>query len=512
MKIRFITTPIYYVNGDPHIGHAHTSIMGDILKRYNLMKGADTLYSTGTDEHGQKNQEAIEKSGLTSEEYLTRQSNRFKTLFDRLNVSYDYYVRTSHQHHGKTVSLVLDRLYQKQLVYKKEYSGLYCLGCEQFKKISDLDSEGRCPDHLTKPVQQTETNYFLKLEPYRHWLIQWITSSAGLIQPEFYKKEILGMLEEPLEDLCISRPKSRVWLGIELPFDPSFVTYVWFDALINYISTIGYNENPEFDRYWNHSVHLMAKDIIKTHIIYWPIMLKALDLNPPSYYRIHGYWIAEGGQKMSKSLGNYVEPNELIDAVGTDGLRYYLAKTMGGSDAQISKSLVVSCYNTDLANNIGNLLSRVVKFAIKRFNSIIPSPDSIDERDASLREIIVNRIVSETEKIDLTILPESVKAMLDISNQLNLFYNDTAPWQLAKDPLQQPRLESTIYVMLDCIRMLFEFMFPVIPSTSNIVLRSLGLEEIPLKAEQHHFQIDRLPRNGKLSDPGSLFPRIDITG
>ncbi|HPQ41465.1 MAG TPA: class I tRNA ligase family protein, partial [bacterium] len=258
MAPQYITTPIYYVNGSPHIGHAHTSIMGDILKRFNLMRGDPTFYSTGTDEHGQKIQQVIEESGADAETFLAAQAKQFKDLFDRCNVAYDVFVRTTDAHHKTIVREVLQNLYDKGLIRKKEYTGLYCVGCEQFKMEAELDGEGRCRDHLTVPQKQTETNYFFGLEAHRPWLIDWLKSNDDLIRPESYRREILGMLNEPLEDLCISRPKSRVWHGIELPFDPDFVSYVWFDALLNYTSNIGMYHNPDFDMWWNNVTHIMA--------------------------------------------------------------------------------------------------------------------------------------------------------------------------------------------------------------------------------------------------------------
>ena len=504
----YITTPIYYVNGDPHIGHAHTSIMGDILKRCHLMRGEKVLYSTGTDEHGQKNQEAIEKSNLGEEGYLSQQSNRFRKLFDRLNVSYDIYVRTSNPSHKKAVGAFLTRLYDAGLIYKKDYSGLYCVGCEQFKKVTDLDSEGRCPDHLAKPVTQTETNYFFKLSQFQDWLMDALQKDDDLIAPENYRKEVLAMLNEPLEDLCISRPKSRVWLGIELPFDRDFVTYVWFDALLNYISNLNFGENDQFEEWWDYSMHIMAKDIIKTHIIYWPIMLKAAGIKMPHRYRIHGYWVGEGGQKMSKSLGNVVDPNGVVDRVGVDGLRFYLARTMGGNDAQISENLIVSAYNTDLANNIGNLHARVVKFAGKRTGFKIPTPREIFSEDARLQRKIIEIVQPAFESLDLITIPNYVQAALNVADLMNLHFNDIAPWKLAKEAGQEDRLSSVLYVMMDSIRILYEFLWPVIPESANKALSSIGAKEMTMEPCAHQFISGGLVPGNPFLDSGVLFPRL----
>lgn len=509
MRSRYITTPIYYVNGDPHIGHAHTSIMGDILKRSWQMLGRDVFYSTGTDEHGQKNQEAITGSGLDADAYLSRQSLRFRQLFDRLNVSYDFFMRTTFEKHKIVVSRVLEDIYRKGLIYKTDYTGNYCVGCEQFKKATDLDEAGRCPDHLTKPVRQTETNYFFRLSPFQEWLKSYIRSDAGLIQPDFYASEVLAMLEEPLEDLCISRPRKRVWLGIELPFDRDYVTYVWFDALLNYISNIGYGENPDFDKWWSCSVHLMAKDIIKTHIIYWPIMLKAAGLNPPFQYRIHGYWVGEGGQKMSKTLGNVVEPNEMVDLAGVDGLRFYLAKSMGGTDAQISPSLITACYNTDLANNIGNLHSRIVKFIKKQCDYRVPDPASIHPDDAAVTAFSAQQAQAALDRIDLAFVPDLIATALRIADRLNLHFNDMEPWKLIRDPSATERLESVLFSALDGLRILFELLSPVIPKSASAGLKSIGVQPPAPGSEKHRFEPGRLIRKVPLTQTPDLFPRIE---
>lgn len=315
----YITTPIYYVNGAPHVGHAHTSVMGDILKREYRMQNKNVFFTTGVDEHGQKNQKAIEKSGCSAQEYLDNRCAEFRSLADKLNVKYDYFVRTSNESHKKAVQYVLNEVNHKGLIISKEYEGLYCVGCEMYKTQSDLDENGCCPDHQIKPILMKENNYFFKLSEYQEWLIDYIKTHPEWIQPTHYANEILHLLEEPLPDLCISRTKERCNLGVELPFDSNYVAYVWFDALINYISSIGYPEKQlNFDKYWGNSVHLMAKDIIKTHCIYWPIMLKAIGLEPQNRNYIHGYWTGEGGIKMSKTIGNVVDPFEIIEEYGAD--------------------------------------------------------------------------------------------------------------------------------------------------------------------------------------------------
>lgn len=508
MNSKYITTPIYYVNGSPHIGHAHTSIMGDILKRFSMMQGVSTLYSTGTDEHGQKIQQVIEQSGQSADDFLAAQAKQFRDLFDRCNVSYDIFVRTTDAGHKKLVQEVLQDLYDRGLIRKKEYTGLYCVGCEQFKTEGELDEQGRCKDHLTLPQKQTETNYFFGLEEHRQWLIDWLKGDDNLIQPESYRREILGMLTEPLEDLCISRPKSRVWHGIELPFDSDFVSYVWFDALLNYVSNIGVGHNRNFDYWWNNVTHIMAKDIIKTHIIYWPIMLKAAGLKPPKQYRIHGYWVGEGGQKMSKSLGNVVDPNEVIDHLGVDALRYYLTKGMGGNDAQISKDLIEATYNTDLANNIGNLHSRVLKFVEKRFDGKVPDAPVITDADRELQQYVAETARQIMDTVDLVTLPDAVKSILQMADRLNTHYNDAEPWKLAKDDSVRDRFLSVCYVMLDCLQMVFRVLYPIIPETAGKALVSIGVAAPGNRPEKVEFAPGTLQQGSSLGPIENLFPRI----
>jgi methionyl-tRNA synthetase len=508
MSRRYLTTPIYYVNGDPHVGHAHTSVMADVLKSLDQMRGLDVWMTTGTDEHGQKNQEAAVASGLPPDEYLTRQSARFRVLFERLNVRFDQWVRTTTPAHKAVVTEALSRIHARGLITQKEYHGLYCVGCELFKKKTDLDAEGRCPDHLVPPVEMNETNYFITLGKYQAWLVEQIEKREDWIHPAFYRRELLAMLRAPLDDLCISRPKNRVWLGVELPFDSSYVTYVWFDALLNYLSNIGWPDQKYLE-WWPSSVHLMAKDIIKTHCIYWPIILKMLDVEPPAGYRVHGFWVGEGGAKMSKSLGNVVVPDKLIDRVGTDGLRFYLTKTMRGVDAQISDGLVATSYNADLANNVGNLFSRVVKFSRKQYGGKVPQPpaDGLHPEDAALSREITQAAQAAFERADLETLPEYSQQIIAIANRLNTSFEQLAPWTLAKAPDGADRLASGLYATLDSIRILFELASPIIPGVAERALRNLGAAPIA-RGERHSFTANRLPAGATLGEDSNLFPRL----
>lgn len=504
---KYITTPIYYLNGLPHIGHAYTSILGDVMKKFEQMRGNGVYYTTGTDEHGQKNQHSIEASGLAADEFLTRQSDNFRNLFVELGIDFDYFVRTSRPEHKKIVQEILQNIYDKGLIVKKSYEGLYCEGCEQFKKKSDLDENGCCPDHKAVPKAISEENYFFRLEPYRQWLIDYIKSHPDWIQPAKYANEVLGMLKEPLEDLCISRPKSRVWLGVELPFDHDYVTYIWFDALVNYISTLNYGHNPDFETVWAHSHHLIAKDILKPHCIYWPIMLHALGVVPVEHYFIHGYWIGEGGVKMSKSLGNVVDPAEVVRLLGVDALRFYLINNMTlGGDSQISVAMLKQGYKM-LANNIGNLQMRVLKMVQKSLEGKVPSPAALNEEDKAL----VNDIAGRFERIfgqemSLETVSELAESIVKAGDAVNAYFAANTPWVLAKNPAERARFEAVVYTTLECLRLIGLAMYPLTPATARKIEASLGVEPESFKAD---FKPFALPEGTEIKVGDPLFPMIE---
>jgi len=472
---KYITTPIYYLNGLPHIGHAYTSVLGDVFKKFEQMRGNQVYYTTGTDEHGQKNQHSIENSGLSAEDFLQRQSDNFRNLFINMGIDFDYFVRTSRPEHKKIVQEILQNIYDKGLIVKKSYEGLYCEGCEQFKKKCDLDENGCCPDHKVAPKAISEENYFFRLEPYRQWLIDHIKANPDWIQPAKFANEVLGMLKEPLEDLCISRPKSRVWLGVELPFDKEYVTYIWFDALVNYISSLNYGHNPDFDNIWANSNHLIAKDIIKPHCIYWPIMLHALGVAPVKHCFVHGYWIGEGGVKMSKSLGNVVDPVEVVNLLGVDALRFYLINNMTiGNDSQISLPMLKQGYKM-LANNIGNLQMRVLKMVQKSLNGKVPSASALNDKDKKL----INDTAANFSRIfktdaSLETVSELADSIVKAGDAANAYFAANTPWILAKDETQRSRFEAVVYTTLEMLRLIGLALYPLTPATAQKIEASLG--------------------------------------
>lgn len=507
----YITTPIYYVNGAPHIGHAHTSVMADILKRNRTACGIETMLTTGTDEHGQKNEEAAHESGLATDEYLTMRSGEFQKVFDLLNVDYDYFVRTSRKFHMEQVAHFEQLLLDAGLIVKKQYKGIYCTGCEQFKKLSDLDENGRCPDHPSlEPEELDELNYFMQIEPFRKQLIDLIESDPDFVSPAAYRSQLLNMLEEPLEDLCISRPVHRVSLGVRLPFDPDYVTYVWFDALINYVTNLKWPE-PGYAQWWDQSEHLIGKDILKTHGIYWPIMLLGIGEKPPGRLSVHGHWVGQGGLKMSKTLGNTVDPIEVANTFGVDALRYYLARHMRAeSDSQISMELLGQTYNSEMGNKIGNLFSRAGKFAHSRFDGKIPSCGSLSADDERVRETALAAAKNFAERFELRDVPRVTQDVVSCAEMLNEYFAEQAPWELIKNEATAARCATVIYVTLDCLRLLFEGLRQIIPQSSDKALETLGSPLVLEAGQPWSPALDDLEQGGTMSEVVSLFPRVTL--
>lgn len=502
----YITTPIYYVNGAPHLGHAHTTVMADILKRNRRALGHETLLSTGCDEHGQKNQEAAAKEGLEPAAYLAMRSAEFQRVFDMLGVDYDVFVHTSRPGHMDKVAEIERRMHDAGLIVRKQYRGMYCTGCEQFKKPSDLNDEGRCPDHPNIEIEEIdELNYFVQIDSFRARLLDHIETNPDFVQPEKYRNELKQMLAEPLEDLCISRPKRRVSLGVELPFDADYVTYVWFDALINYITNLDWPE-PGYKGWWDSVEHLIGKDILKTHGVYWPIMLMAIGEAPPRRLSVHGHWVGSGGVKMSKTLGNVVDPVEVIEKLGADALRYYLARNMRvESDSQISVDLITQAYHSELGNKLGNLLSRAGKFAVSRFDGLVPEPGARSDTDCALQKSVLAASSGFAQHVEMSDLPRLVGGLVSVCDEMNEYFAAQAPWDLYKSPETQERCRTVIYVTLDCLRLVLEAFCQVIPVSATKALEMLGLQ-----APEGVWKpaLDQLSPGAGLGAIGTLFPRI----
>jgi methionyl-tRNA synthetase len=476
----YLSTPIYYVNGDPHLGHAHTSVMADIIARYWRTRGLQgTWLSTGVDEHGQKNEECARAAGMEPQAYLDQQATIFQALFDRLGVQYDFFVRTTEPYHKEIVTAALEDL-QEQFV-KRDYTGLYCVGCEQFKKETDLTPTGECSDHLCKPEVRTESNWFFPLEPYRQRVLDHLNSNPAWITPEQYANEVRNMLERPLEDLCISRPKTRLQLGIELPFDKDYVTYVWFDALLNYLSNIMWP--IEHEERWKHANHLIGKDIVKTHCIYWPCMLLALGVSLPERIQVHAHWLGKGKVKMSKSLGNVVDPNDVMDDFGVDALRYFLARRMSTTqDTEITKEAIKDVYNTELANGVGNLLSRITKL----YASSVGPVENLDHRpDEILYEV---RECLRTEINTMNDIPVYMEEIAKAVSLLDQYFSGQAPWKLAKEGNIKDA-KRVLRTSVSCIKMILQRLVPVLPDAATTGLRLLGVEQNGKIPDGHVFNV-----------------------
>jgi len=366
----YFTTPIYYINAEPHTGHTYTTVLADTLTRYYRSAGYEVYFLTGTDEHGDKIAQAAKEKGIEPKAYADRISAIFRSTWDACGIAYDHFIRTTDSYHQTIVRDFLQQIYDSGEIYFGEYGGYYCFGCERFYTEKELVG-GKCPDHQTEPEYISEKNYFFRMSKYQQSLIDHIQSHPDFIRPERYRTEVLAFLREPLEDLCISRPKSRLQWGIPLPFDADYVTYVWFDALINYLSALELHGSEFRENFWPKANHLIAKDILKPHAIYWPTMLMAAGLPLYEHLNVHGYWVMDSG-KMSKSLGNVVRPLEMKDKFGMDAFRYFLLREMAfGQDAKFSLEALVTRINADLANNLGNLVSRVLAMQQKYFNGVV---------------------------------------------------------------------------------------------------------------------------------------------
>ena len=508
----YITTPIYYVNARPHLGHAYTTIAADVVRRFHTMSSDRTYFLTGTDEHGDKIVRAARKEGRTPREYVDRISGLFRSLWPELNISNDNFIRTTDPAHMAVVETILQRIYDSGDIYFSEYEGLYCYGCERFYTEREL-VDGCCPDHQTPPETIKESNYFFKMSRYQQWLIDHINQNPDFIRPERYRNEVLAFLREPLEDLCISRPKSRIKWGITLPFDPDYVTYVWFDALLNYVSALGYPDGELYRTYWPVAQHIVAKDILKPHGIYWPIMLKAAGIPVYQHLNVHGYWNVDQS-KMSKSIGNVVEPLEMKNVYGLDAFRFFLMRDMAfGLDSSFNEEALVQRINADLANDLGNLFSRVLSMAHKYFGGVVPEPDPDVEKEMDLGLEANSRaaIGAYTASMEEFAFHKGLASVWEFITHMNKYVDVTAPWVLAKNKASRKQLETVIYNLLEGLRIISGLIYPVMPDTAATMQKHLGFT-----GDDDFYKLDRLVSwrgmtpGVRLRKSVSLFPRIDL--
>ena len=497
MNTFYLTTPIYYVNDKPHIGHAYTTILADVLTRFHRKTGEDVFFLTGLDEHGQKVQQAAENRGVDPIDHCDEMAPRFLELWEKLHIQNDDFIRTTEKRHVAVVQKILQDVFDSGDIYEDEYEGLYSISEERF--ITEKEAESGDFRDIKKIK---EKNYFFKMSQYQQPLVDHINKNPKFIQPEHRKNEVLGFLKKPLGDLCISRPKSRLNWGIELPFDSNYVTYVWFDALINYITAVGYNVDEDgFNKYWPANYHLIGKDILTTHSVYWPTMLMSAKIPLPLGIFAHGWWLS-GESKMSKSLGNVVDPLGLIEEYGVDPVRYYLMREMVlGQDANFTMESFIKRYNSDLANDFGNLLSRVSNLLKKFFDGKIPRDEDDSPEGIVIKENGIKVVSDVWNHIESMRVSEAIETTLQYIRSVNKYMETMAPWKLAKS--DKDAAGKVLFTAAEALRISAVLLAPVMPNRTQIVLETFN-------AAGSSLEWGGLTPGKSLNKHDVLFPRIDV--
>ena len=505
----YITTPIYYPSGNPHIGHCYTTVACDSIARYRRMQGYDVMFLTGTDEHGLKIEQKAAEKGVTPKEYVDEIVKTFKKLWSYMNISYDRYIRTTDDYHIETVQKIFKVLYDKGYIYKGEYKGKYCTPCESFWTESQLDENGCCPECHREVTEAKEEAYFFKMSPFAERIEKLLTETAYL-QPKTRATELVNNFIKPgLEDLCVSRTSFK-W-GIPVTFDDKHVIYVWIDALSNYISALGFwNEQyNDFDKFWPADVHMVAKDIMRFHAIIWPAMLMALDLPLPKHLAVHG-WITFNGQKMSKSLGNVVDPFILGERYGADAIRYHILREMAlGADSSFSNEIMINRINSDLANGLGNLVSRTVAMADKYFGGTLPADREAGDFDAELIAEAEELRAKVDEFMDKTQINNALAEIFKVVSRANKYIDETAPWVLGKDESKKERLATVLYNLLETIRIVSTLLSNFMPTTMPKVWEQIGAAESDITYENAG-KFGVLPADVTVHRGEIIFPRIDV--
>ena len=505
----YITTPIYYPSGNPHIGHCYTTVACDSIARYRRMQGYDVMFLTGTDEHGLKIEQKAAEKGVTPKEYVDEIVKIFKKLWSYMNISYDRYIRTTDDYHIETVQKIFKALYDKGYIYKGEYKGKYCTPCESFWTESQLDENGCCPECHREVTEAKEEAYFFKMSPFAE-RIEKLLTETDYLQPKTRATELVNNFIKPgLEDLCVSRTSFK-W-GIPVTFDDKHVVYVWIDALSNYISALGFwNEQyNDFDKFWPADVHMVAKDIMRFHAIIWPAMLMALDLPLPKHLAVHG-WITFNGQKMSKSLGNVVDPFILGERYGADAIRYHILREMAlGADSSFSNEIMINRINSDLANGLGNLVSRTVAMADKYFGGTLPAEREEGEFDAELIAEAEGLVAKVDEFMDKTQINNALAEIFKVVSRANKYIDETAPWVLGKDESKKARLATVLYNLLETIRIVSTLLSNFMPTTMPKVWEQIGAAESDITYENAG-KFGVLPADVTVHRGEIIFPRIDV--
>lgn len=505
----YITTPIYYPSGNPHIGHCYTTVACDSIARYRRMQGYDVMFLTGTDEHGLKIEQKAAEKGVTPKEYVDEVVKTFKKLWSYMNISYDRYIRTTDDYHIETVQKIFKALYDKGYIYKGEYKGKYCTPCESFWTESQLDENGCCPECHREVTEAKEEAYFFKMSPFAE-RIEKLLTETDYLQPKTRATELVNNFIKPgLEDLCVSRTTFK-W-GIPVTFDDKHVVYVWIDALSNYISALGFwNEQyNDFDKFWPADVHMVAKDIMRFHAIVWPAMLMALDLPLPKHLAVHG-WITFNGQKMSKSLGNVVDPFILGERYGADAIRYHILREMAlGADSSFSNEIMINRINSDLANGLGNLVSRTVAMADKYFGGTLPGDREAGDFDAELIAEAEELRAKVDEFMDKTQINNALAEIFKVVSRANKYIDETAPWVLGKDESKKARLATVLYNLLETIRIVSTLLSNFMPTTMPKVWEQIGAAESDITYENAG-KFGVLPADVTVHRGEIIFPRIDV--
>lgn len=505
----YITTPIYYPSGNPHIGHCYTTVACDSIARYRRMQGYDVMFLTGTDEHGLKIEQKAAEKGVTPKEYVDEVVKTFKKLWSYMNISYDRYIRTTDDYHIETVQKIFKALYDKGYIYKGEYKGKYCTPCESFWTESQLDENGCCPECHREVTEAKEEAYFFKMSPFAE-RIEKLLTETDYLQPKTRATELVNNFIKPgLEDLCVSRTTFK-W-GIPVTFDDKHVVYVWIDALSNYISALGFwNEQyNDFDKFWPADVHMVAKDIMRFHAIVWPAMLMALDLPLPKHLAVHG-WITFNGQKMSKSLGNVVDPFILGARYGADAIRYHILREMAlGADSSFSNEIMINRINSDLANGLGNLVSRTVAMADKYFGGTLPADREAGDFDAELIAEAEELRAKVDEFMDKTQINNALAEIFKVVSRANKYIDETAPWVLGKDESKKARLATVLYNLLETIRIVSTLLSNFMPTTMPKVWEQIGAAESDITYENAG-KFGVLPADVTVHRGEIIFPRIDV--